>query len=534
MRSFVATQDPMGKSVRKYRKNRDYEYIDPSTASAYYADGKGSEHTAGSVIDHDLLASPRHFIPLGELAQGESSPLQVVMLLVAACVGPTVLVMPYVFLQGGFVMTVFMVLFVGIASYWASSCLIRLGVDHGIYSFQSLAQLAFGFRGAFVVAVAQFLVSLGLILTYLTIIFQDLPVLLGHALHLDFDANGWPMETDSRLASKILSDRTLFAELTAFTVVIPMCLFLYSYRKIQNWTAVVTFLLVIASLCAVGKARFYYGSNASTASQGFNRDYVAVPSTLFQAFGILSTQLVCQHHTFHAFYALRNRSNALFTRVSLFASLLVLYLAYSFGIGGYVSFLGATKPDVTQNYDFEANRSMLPFWLFVPVCAMICIPMEVISSRFTVLQLTRATADHDLSPEEVLFRAQPEARQYETIGGSDPNTSSSQHKTVQDGGDVSYTRVHVAITFVLLVLLVQIVALSSPLDLGSVLSVTGGLAGIALIFVFPAACYLKLPASDDRRVGEIATRRVYTKCVPWASITVGIVAVIACIIANMA
>ncbi|KAF1330706.1 Vacuolar amino acid transporter 2, partial [Globisporangium splendens] len=533
----LSRRDPMGKSVRKYRKNRDYEYIDPNTASAYYADGKGSEHTARSVIDHNLLASPRHFISLGELAQGESSPLQVVMLLVAASVGPTVLVMPYVFLQGGFVMTVFMVLFVGIASYWASSCLICLGVDHGIYSFQGLAQLAFGFRGAFVVAVAQFLVSLGLILTYLTIIFQDLPVLLGHALHLDFDANGWPMETDNRLASKILSDRTLFAELAAFTVVIPMCLFLYSYRKIQNWTAVMTFLLVIASLCAVGKARFYYDSNASTASQGFSRDYVAVPSTLFQAFGILSTQLVCQHHTFHAFYALRNRSNALFTRVSLFASLLVLYLAYSFGIGGepidaaILAFRARVRRDLHPDGGKEFT---IVFFSYLIKSSSNSVFVQVISSRFTVLQLTRATADHDLSPEEVLFRAQLEAKQYVTTGGSDPNTSSSQHKTVQGGGDVLYTRVHVAITFVVLVLLVQIVALSSPLDLGSVLSVTGGLAGITLIFVFPAACYLKLPVSDDRRVGEIATRRVYTKCVPWASIVVGIVAVIACIIANMA
>uniref|UniRef100_K3WHX6 Amino acid transporter transmembrane domain-containing protein n=1 Tax=Globisporangium ultimum (strain ATCC 200006 / CBS 805.95 / DAOM BR144) TaxID=431595 RepID=K3WHX6_GLOUD len=524
----------MGKSVRKYRKNRDYEYVDPSTASAYYDDDKDSEHAAGSVIDHDLLASPRHFIPLEELAQGESSPLQVVTLLVAACVGPTVLVMPFVFLQGGFVMTIFMVLFVGVASYWASSGLIRLGVDHGIYSFQGLAQLAFGFRGAFVVAAAQFLVSLGLILTYLTIIFQDFPVLLGHSLHLDFDANGWPMETDNRLASKILSDRTLFAELISFIVVIPMCLFLYSYRKMQNWTAVMTFLLIIASLCAVGKARSYHNSNTPTMSQGFTRDYVAVPSTLCQAFGILSTQFACQHHTFHTFYALRNRSIALFSRISLFASLLVLYLAFSFGIGGYVSFLGATKPDVTQNYDFEANRSMLPFWLFLPVCAMICIPMEVISSRFTVLQLARATADHDLAPEEALFRAQPEGKQYEATSGSDPNTSSLEHKTVQCGEDASYTRVHVVITFVLLVILVQIVALRSPLDLGNVLSVTGGLAGIVLIFVFPAACYLKLPVSDDRRVGEITARRVYTKYVPWASIIVGIVAAIACIIANVA
>lgn len=202
----------MTKSIRKYRKSHEYDVVgDPEKASAYdIHDGKGTAHGGD-----DLLTSPREFIALEELAPGESSPLQTVMLLVASCVGATVLVMPYAFLQGGFLMTILMVLFFGLVSYFSSVCLIHLGVANGIYSFQGLTMLAFGGRGAIAVAIAQLVVSCGLVLTYLAIIFQDFPVLLGHALHLDFDANGRPMEstTKHRVASKILADRTTFAEL---------------------------------------------------------------------------------------------------------------------------------------------------------------------------------------------------------------------------------------------------------------------------------------------------------------------------------
>lgn len=211
----------MGKSVRKYRKNRDYDYVGPDTTSAYAIhDGRGTGHGSSTVgsghhHDNDLLSSPREFVPLDELAPGESSSFQVVMLLITTSVGASVVATPFAFLQGGFVMTIAMLLFLALASYAASVCLVQLGVAHGIYSLQGLAKLAFGHAGAHAVTLAQLAVSCGLVLAYLGIVFQDLPVLLGHALHLDFDAHGWPTASTTSYvtASKILANRTLFAEL---------------------------------------------------------------------------------------------------------------------------------------------------------------------------------------------------------------------------------------------------------------------------------------------------------------------------------
>lgn len=137
-------------------------------------------------------------------------------------------------------------------------------------------------------------------------------------------------------------------------------------------------MLALTSLCVVGKAKSFHDANAPATSQGYDRDYLVVPATVCQAFGILATQVASQHHAFHAFYALRTRSVGAFAKVLALATLGALYLAYSFGIGGYVAFLGATKSDVVQNVDFaNDNRGLLPFWLLVPLCALLCIPLEV-------------------------------------------------------------------------------------------------------------------------------------------------------------
>lgn len=203
----------MGKSVRKYRKNRDYEGLEsaPEKQSAYaHSDGRGTAHTGGH---KDLLNSPRAFLALDELAPGESSPLSVIMLLVLGSVGATVVVMPYAMLQGGFGMTIFLTLAFGLLSCYTSMQLVQLGVTHGVYSVHALAKLAFGSRGVYVASLLQGTVSSGLMVTYLHILFKDAPVVVGRALGFDFDAQGRPVSSDS-LMSKLLANSVAFNEVT--------------------------------------------------------------------------------------------------------------------------------------------------------------------------------------------------------------------------------------------------------------------------------------------------------------------------------
>lgn len=202
----------MGKSSRKHRRNRDYENIlEPSKASPYDIHvGKETQH-----VENDLLSSPREFVPLDQLSVGDASPFSVVMLLMATCVSACVVVIPYAFLQGGFVMTIFMMLFLALATHYSRTRLVELGVENGIYSLQGLAKLAFGARGAYIIGITQVIVSLCLVTTYLMIAFDDIPIVLGHWLNMHFDAKGHPKVSSHTKAPllKLLASRYWFAEL---------------------------------------------------------------------------------------------------------------------------------------------------------------------------------------------------------------------------------------------------------------------------------------------------------------------------------
>ncbi|KAJ0396879.1 hypothetical protein ATCC90586_008941 [Pythium insidiosum] len=204
----------MGKSVRKYRKNRDYEYIPPPSSAAQASpydihDGKGPQ-----LVENDLLTSPREFVPLDQLTPGETSPLAVTMTMTVACVGVTTIVMPYIMLQAGMVMSIFLFVGVGLLAHWSRVQLVQLSVENGIYSLHGLAKLAFGRPGVALVSLTQLVTSLGLIIAYQSIMFQDIPIILGHWFNMDFDADGRPVAptTGKKPFLVLLADKFWFGE----------------------------------------------------------------------------------------------------------------------------------------------------------------------------------------------------------------------------------------------------------------------------------------------------------------------------------
>ncbi|GAB9477203.1 Vacuolar amino acid transporter 2 [Globisporangium polare] len=170
----------------------------------------------------------------------------------------------------------------------------------------------------------------------------------------------------------------------------------------------------------------------------------------------------------------------------------------------------------------------------------------------------RTEAQQQLGQEKALFHAkEAERQQYTTTAdvittattgrdASAPHLSSSPISAYEDkmadsqrygsattsNNSSKYTRKHIIVTFLVLAVLVQIVALTRFINIATVLSVTGGIAGIAMLFVVPAACFLQLapPHDDNHRVSD---SWYLSKCLPWTSILLGVVASIACLIANM-
>lgn len=234
----------MGKSVRKYRKNRDYDYLEAAPASPPVSSNADNEPkplktSAYAIIDatkrvpgsqlfashyqpylNDLLTSPREFVPLADLAPGDCSPFHVLTVLTCACVGPYgAVVMPFAFLQGGFLLTNVLLVIFALVTVSSSVWLVHLGVEYGTYSFHGLATLALGQRGAWITGVLQMIVSAGRVVACFLLLFDDFRALLARSFRFDFDAYGDPINSPPSPsiivsgAGDILTNRVLFGEL---------------------------------------------------------------------------------------------------------------------------------------------------------------------------------------------------------------------------------------------------------------------------------------------------------------------------------
>ncbi|KAG7392266.1 hypothetical protein PHYPSEUDO_001370 [Phytophthora pseudosyringae] len=365
----------MGKSSKP---SRAYTTIKSGAKASAYTihDGRSIRH---STTEEDLLGGPDTFVELSDLAPGDCSALHVAIVQAAACVGPTALVLPYVFLLGGFLLTFVLLPIFAFVACALRLRLVQLGISHGVYSLHGLAAMAFGPKGAIVSGVLQLTVSGGLLATYFAILFQDLPVLLAQALDLKLNSNDTPDSYPS--AVWLLTDRVRFAELSTAVVVIPFCLGWSSHSKLRRPCMVVALALFVACLFVLVNTAALHKRDVPLFSRGFSEDYLSMHMAVCHSMAILATAFASPHHIFHSFYVLEERSIGRFARLSIGSTLISIFWALGFGVGGYLSFLSDTKADVLQNYintggDLPSKNSWA-YWILVPFCAIVCIALEV-------------------------------------------------------------------------------------------------------------------------------------------------------------
>ncbi|KAL3674403.1 hypothetical protein V7S43_000357 [Phytophthora oleae] len=478
-----------------------------SKASAYSIhDGRGIRHHR--TTEEDLLGGPGTYVELSDLAPGRCSAPHVAIIQAATCVGPTALVLPYVFLLGGFLLT-----FVLLPIFASVACalrlrLVQLGISHGVYSLHGLAALAFGPKGAIMSALLQVTVSSGLIATYLAILFQDLPVLLTQALDLKLDS-----DDSSRYLTAVwfLKDRVRFAEIMT-AVVIIFCLGWSSHAKLKRSCMVLALALFIACFFVLVNATALHKRDVSLLSRGFSDDYLSMHVAVCHSMAILATSFASPHHIFHSFYALHERSIGRFARLSIGSTLISIFWALGFGVGGYLSFLSDTKADVLQNYisttgDLPSKNSWA-YWILIPFGAIVCIALEVAVSRHTFLFFWRANFSLDMEKKDILFWSQ---------------TASSQLKSgakTRPGFGWKSTLITAVVVFAL----AQAV-IFSKYTIAKAMSATGALGGLSLLFILPAACHLRLTVGDD---DEDRGGWLLMRLFPALSIVTGLVGIISC------
>ncbi|KAE8906262.1 hypothetical protein PF005_g503 [Phytophthora fragariae] len=504
---------------RSSKSSRAYATIkSESKASAYTIhDGRGIRHGAD---EEDLLGGPDTFVELSDLAPGDCSALHVAIVQAAGCVGPTALVLPYVFLLGGFLLTLVLLPIFAFVACALRLRLVQLGISHGVYSLHGLAAMAFGAKGAIASGFLQLTVSGGLIATYFAILFQDLPVLLSQAMGLtseDIDSPDSPTKYPSMVW--FLRDRVRLAELLTIGVVIPFCLAWSSHPKLKRSCIVVALSLFVACFFVLVNTPALHKRDVPLFSRGISSDYFTMHVAVCHSMAILATAFASPHHVFHSFYALQRRSIGRFAGLSIGSTLISIFWALGFGVGGYLSFLSDTRADVLQNYistggDLPSKNSWA-YWIMIPFCSIVCIALEVVVSRHTFLFFWRANYSLHAEEDDILFWSQTGSRSY----AERRKSGACKGVTITQSGFGWKSSLATALA----VLALAQIAIFTRYTIAKAMCATGAIGGISLLFILPAACHLRLTVGDD---DDDRGGWLLMKLFPTLSIAIGLVGII--------
>lgn len=167
---------------------------------------------------------------------------------------------------------------------------------------------------------------------------------------------------------------------------IPFCLAWSSHPKLKRSCIVVALSLFVACIFVLANTPALHKRDVPLFSRGVTSDYFAMHVAVCHSMAILATAFASPHHVFHSFYALRKRSIGGFAGLSIGSTLISIFWALGFGVGGYLSFLSDTRADVLQNYistggDLPSKNSWA-FWIMIPFCSIVCIALEVTPRNF--------------------------------------------------------------------------------------------------------------------------------------------------------
>eukprot|EP00550_Attheya_septentrionalis_P001444 CAMPEP_0198290222 /NCGR_PEP_ID=MMETSP1449-20131203/8170_1 /TAXON_ID=420275 /ORGANISM="Attheya septentrionalis, Strain CCMP2084" /LENGTH=660 /DNA_ID=CAMNT_0043988699 /DNA_START=42 /DNA_END=2021 /DNA_ORIENTATION=- len=363
--------------------------------------------------------------------------------LINAIVGAGIVGIPYAIRECGLVTGVGLVLFCALLTEKSLRLLIETARHVNVPSYEMLLEASFGTIGFYFISINMFIMAYGAMLTYLMIVKQTLPVLLGVAVD-NYPMNNAILTVSSLLVQLPLScqrDMAQLAKTSRISVVLDC------------------FIVMIIAI-------FSPFQNAVEEQGGINEVLsrsIVHPTTVFVGLGVLSFAFVCQHSAFIIAGSLEQPSKKRWSKVTSRALCICAFLASICGITGYLGFMEATEGNILNNFvgdesfHFAANvaRGLLCSTMFLVY------PMESFVTRHVcVVLLFQGRRAHEGEDHSILDRKDR----------------------------------RIALTTGLYILaLVPALLLQ---DVGSVLAFTGAIAGSCLSYIGPGVAYLAVHGNE--------------------------------------
>lgn len=362
----------------------------------------------------------------------------VVILLLNSMIGSGILVQAYVFKESGIFNTAFVYLVVGFVSYFGASLIARAADCQSLYDVSMLVEKAYGSQGMFWYDLSVCAGNLGSLLSYFLII---------STLTVDI------VETATNTTS-IDGEEWIKVGVTigCFLFMLPLCLIrnfghLYYISYISIATIVGTILMVmITSIFSVGIGSTDDAGRDLNLGSAFGT-FKTIGSVVF-AFGYVQNLLFVNTSAEEEL-----REVSAFDNAIKLTNMIGVILCFLIGFFGYLAFRGDTMSDLLENYDIGAFGIIvkIPFIIHL----VLYIPGDFLVFRYSLLKLMGLSMS-----------------------------------SISDGIYYTITAVSLIVTVTASLLLQVYCSNSSSLSL--VLEITGGLAGSAIGFIFPALVAMRL------------------------------------------
>ncbi|KAF4508390.1 hypothetical protein G6O67_004775 [Ophiocordyceps sinensis] len=352
-------------------------------------------------------------------------------------IGAGIIGQPYAIRQAGLLSGI--VLLVGLTAVvdWTICLIVINSKLSGTSSFQGTVEHCFGRAGLIAISVAQWVFAFGGMVAFGVIVGDTIP----HVL-----AAIWP-ELGSVPVLGLLADRRVAIAVFVLGVSYPLTL----YRDIAKLAKASTLALIgmIVIVITVLTQGFLVPSEARGS---LSTPLLTVNGGIFQAIGVISFAFVCHHNSLLIYGSLRTPTIDNFSRVTHYSTSVSMCACLVMALGGFLTFGDKTLGNVLNNFPSD-NTMVNVARLFFGLNMLTTLPLEAFVCREVML----------------------------TYWYPDQGFSMRRHLVLSTGLVVGATAISLL-----------------TCDLGVVFELVGATSAVAMAYILPPMCYIKLTRTSWR------------------------------------
>ncbi|KAG5924594.1 hypothetical protein E4U42_004605 [Claviceps africana] len=277
-----------------------------------------------------------------EMRRPKSGMKSAFMNMANSIIGAGIIGQPYAIRQAGLLAGILLLVGLTVVVDWTIRLIVINSKLSGTSSFQGTVQSCFGRPGLVAISLAQWIFAFGGMVAFGVIVGDTIPhVLLAI----------WP-DLASVPVVGLMSDRRVAITVFLMGVSYPLTL----YRDIAKLAKASTFAL-IGMLIIVATVMIQGFFVPSEARGSFSTPLLTVNGGIFQAIGVISFAFVCHHNSLLIYGSLRTPTIDNFSRVTHYSTGISMLACLAMAVAGFLTFGDKTLGNVLNN--FPSDNSMV-------------------------------------------------------------------------------------------------------------------------------------------------------------------------------